>query len=401
MAAKPELTELDLLDPCLHAEDAHWPVFEALRRQDPVHYHESSRAGPYWSLTTFDHIITAEKHPEIFSSASGIVIEDYPAELSPAEVDGFISMDSPEHEAARSVVQPVVAPRNLAQMESLIRERVIDILDQLPVGTPFNWVPAVSIELTTRMLATLFDFPFEERANLTRWSDIIAGDSEVVSEEERYAAMMECLAAFLPLWDARKGYSDGLDLITLLANGEATENMTPEELMGMLTLLIIGGNDTTRNSITGGVLALNTHPVEYEKLRADPSLISSMVPEIIRWQTPLAYMRRTVTQDTELGGKRLRAGDKVALWFVSGNRDESAVERANEFIIDRKNPRHHLSFGFGLHRCMGNRLAEMQLRIVWEEVMKRFSFVELVGDPVRIRSSFIRGYSELPVILRR
>jgi cytochrome P450 len=171
------------------------------------------------------------------------------------------------------------------------------------------------------------------------------------------------------------------------------------EYLGNLILLIVGGNDTTRNSITGGVLALNENPAEYEKLLANPDLIPNMVSEIIRWQTPLAYMRRTATQDVELGGKTIRKGDKVAMWYVSGNRDETVIDRPNDFIIDRDNARHHVSFGFGVHRCMGNRLAEMQLRIIWEEILKRFSKVEVVGEPVRVQSSFVKGYSELPVRL--
>ena len=162
---------------------------------------------------------------------------------------------------------------------------------------------------------------------------------------------------------------------------------------------MVGGNDTTRNSLTGGVLALNQSPDQYEKLRNDHSLIGSMVPEIIRWQTPLAHMRRIATEDTELGGKQIKKGDKVVMWYVSGNRDETAIENPNDFIIDRKNARHHLSFGFGIHRCMGNRLAEMQIRIVWEELMARFHSVQVMGEPTYIRSAFVKGYAHLPVKL--
>ena len=187
--------------------------------------------------------------------------------------------------------------------------------------------------------------------------------------------------------------------MSMLAHGQATRNMPPDEFLGNLILLIVGGNDTTRNSISGGVVALNENPTEYGKLRNDVSLIPNMVSEIIRWQTPLAYMRRTVIQDTELGGKKIKAGDKVIMWYVSGNRDEEVIERPNDFWIDRPNARHHLSFGFGIHRCMGNRLAEMQLRVLWEEIMQRFQFVEIVGEPQRVYSSFIKGYTRLPVVL--
>ena len=287
-------------------------------------------------------------------------------------------------------------------MEGLIRQRVCAIFDALPLHQEFDWVEKVSIELTTQMLATLFDFPFEQRAKLTYWSDVataIPGGGVVQTQEERWEAIQECLAMFTRLWNERVNNAPGNDLISMLAHGEATRNMPPMEYLGNVILLIVGGNDTTRNSISGGVVALNENPAEYAKLRANPGLIPNMVSEIIRWQTPLAYMRRTAKVDTVLGGKQIRKGDKVVMWYASGNRDEDAIENPNAFLIDRPNARHHLSFGFGLHRCMGNRLAEMQLRIVWEEIMRRFHFVEVVGAPERVYSSFVKGYTKLPVVL--
>ena len=254
------------------------------------------------------------------------------------------------------------------------------------------------------MLATLFDFPFEDRRKLTRWSDVATGSPEtgvVETEEQRREELYECLAYFTELWKEREGQvnEDALDLVTMLANGEATKDMEPMEYLGNLVLLIVGGNDTTRNSITGGVIALNENPGEYAKLRNNPSVIPNMVSEIIRWVTPLAHMRRTALKDYELGGQQIKAGDKIVMWYVSGNRDERAIENPNEFIIDRKRARQHLSFGFGVHRCMGNRLAEMQLRILWEEIQKRFHFVEVVGEPQRVPSNFVHGFTELPVRL--
>ena len=253
------------------------------------------------------------------------------------------------------------------------------------------------------MLATLFDFPFEDRTKLTFWSDAataIPGGGVVSNQTERWEALQECFAYFIRLWNERVNEKSGNDLISMLAHGKATRDMPQEEYLGNIILLIVGGNDTTRNSISGGVLALNENPAEYDKLCADPSLIRNMVSEIIRWQTPLAHMRRTALVDTELGGKEIKAGEKVVMWYASGNRDEESIERANEFLIDRANARQHLSFGFGLHRCMGNRLAEMQLTIVWEEIMKRFHKVEVVGEPERVYSSFVKGYMSLPVKLQ-
>jgi cytochrome P450 len=401
LTADPYAVPLDAIDvsqSALFEHNKFWPYFERLRKEDPVHYCPDSQFGPYWSITRFDDIVFVEKNHELFSSAPGITLADRPEDF---QTVNFIGMDPPQHDDQRKAVQGVVAPRNLAEMEGLIRQRAGDILDSLPLGETFNWVDRVSIELTTQMLATIFDFPFEDRRKLTYWSDM-ATSGELAGgptpEPVRRAALLECLEVFTKLKEERVG-KKGFDLVTMLANDESTKNMTPMEYLGNLILLIVGGNDTTRNSITGGVLALNENPKEYEKLLADPSLIPNMVSEIIRWQTPLAYMRRTATQDVELGGKTIRKGDKVAMWYVSGNRDETVIENPNDFIIDRKNARHHVSFGFGIHRCMGNRLAEMQLRIIWEEILKRFRKVEVVGEPVRVQSSFVKGYAELPVRL--
>ena len=396
------LEEIDVSDPRLLEQDAWRPYFARLRAEDPVHYVADSAFGPFWSITRFDDIVAVDSDHQTFSSEPTIVIGDLADEI-PFEM--FIAMDPPKHDVQRRAVQPVVAPQNLADMEALIRSRVVDILEGLPVGETFDWVERVSINLTTQMLATLFDFPFEQRHKLTYWSDIAAGSPEIaggdVSHEERVAGLQECLETFTRIWHERKGAEGAFDLISLLQRDPHTADMVdrPMEFLGNLALLIVGGNDTTRNSATGGVLALNQNPAEYDKLRADPGLIPSMVSEIIRWQTPLAHMRRTATRDVEFRGKQIRKGDKVVMWYISGNRDETAIERPDEFIIDRNNPRHHISFGFGIHRCMGNRLAEMQLRILWEEIMRRFHTVEVVAEPGRVKSNFVRGYTSLPVRL--
>lgn len=393
------LDEVDISHWDLWQNDAIWPYFERMRQEDPVHLTQHSRYGPFWSVTRCEDIKAVDKNHQVFSSAKGIAIVDGPVDF---ETPSFIAMDPPQHDVQRKTVTPVVAPSNLAKLEVTIRERAGCILDELPVGETFNWVERVSIELTTQMLATLFDFPFEQRHRLTRWSDIATGGREtgvVSTKEQRREELLECLSVFTEMWHRRANGEPGTDLISMLANGATTRDMVnkPMEFLGNLTLLIVGGNDTTRNSISGGVLALNRFPEEYHKLRADPELIPNMVAEIIRWQTPLSHMRRTALQDTELGGKLVRQGDKVIMWYVSGNRDEDMFEDADRLIIDRPNARQHVSFGYGIHRCMGNRLAEMQLRIVWEEIMRRFHTVEVVGAPERVRSNFVRGYAALPV----
>ena len=398
------IEEINPIDGRLFQMDIHEAHFKRLREEDPVHMNELPMTGRYWSITKFEDIMYVDKNHELFSSASGITLGPrIDLEPGPVGVDfsNFIAMDPPKHDLQRATVSSVVAPPNLAKMQSLIRERAGTILDGLPVAETFNWVDLVSIELTTQMLATLFDFPFEDRRMLTRWSDVATappGTGIVDTAEQRRDELLECLAYFTRLWNERAAMDNpGSDLISMLAHGEDTKNMAPYEFLGNLILLIVGGNDTTRNSISGGVLALNQNPEEYDKLRNNPELIPNMVAEIIRWQTPLPYMRRTANQDVELRGKKIRKGEQLLMWYISGNRDEEVIDNPSAFIIDRPNARHHLSFGFGIHRCMGNRLAEMQLRIVWEEILKRFHKVEVVGEPERLRSSFVRGITNLPV----
>ena len=392
------LDELDISLPRRFQDNSFWGFFERMRREDPVHYCKDSIFGPYWSITKFSDIMAVDRDHATFSSDEGITLADRQLDFN---TSNFIAMDPPKHDVQRRTVQGSVSPRNLAQMEGTIRSRVIDILDSLPVGETFDWVDKVSIELTTQMLATLFDFPFEHRRKLTWWSDM-ATSGELAGgptpEPERRAALLECLEWFTELKAQRSNQKEpAFDLVSMLANGKDTKDMEPMEYLGNLILLIVGGNDTTRNSLSGGVLALNENPAEYDKLRNDLSVIPNMVSEILRWQTPLAYMRRTATRDVEVRDKLIKKGDKVAMWYVSGNRDEEVIENPNQFLIDRKNARHHLAFGFGIHRCMGNRLAEMQLRVAWEEIMKRFKFVEVMSEPERVQSSFVKGFSTLPV----
>ena len=396
------LAEFDVANPVLFRTDSFWPYFERLRKEEPIHYCAHGEFGPYWSITRYHDIMAIDTNHQVFSSDAhlgGITLRDMDDDFV---MPMFIAMDQPKHDAQRKVVTPIVPPDNLARMEGTIRERICATLDDLPRGEVFDWVDRVSIELTTQMLATLFDFPWEDRRKLTRWSDIAtasAGSPIYTTEEARQAELLECVQYFMGLWNERINAPPQPDLISMLAHGEATRNMEPREYFGNVVLLTVGGNDTTRNTISGSVLALNQNPDQYKKLRENPGLIPSMVSETIRWQTPLAHMRRTALADQEVGGKLIKKGDKVVMWYVSGNRDDEVIANPNDYIIDRERPRQHLSFGFGIHRCVGNRLAELQLKIIWEEILKRFPEVHVVEEPKRVYSSFVKGYAEMKVII--
>ncbi|MEI9995860.1 MAG: cytochrome P450 [Rhizomicrobium sp.] len=388
-------------DPELFRTDTLWPWFERLRQEDPVHHTAESEFGPYWSVTRHRDIIAVDSNHRVFSSDSeigGITIHEG---RQPREQSSFIALDPPDHDRQRKVIAPMFAPPSLVILEPLIRERAAKILDELPRGETFDFVDKVAVELTSQMLATLFDFPFAERRLLPRASDLILSpigpDGIVQTEEQRQLELFNTLGKFVALWNERLALPPAHNLISMLCHDAATRKDAPENYLGNIILLIVAGSDTTRHSITGGLLALNENPAEYDKLRADPALIETMVPEIIRWQSPVAHMRRTALEDIELGGKRIRRGDKVVMWYVSGNRDEDAIERPDDFLIDRERPRQHVSFGFGIHRCVGMRLAEMQLRIMWEEILRRFPRIDVVGEPKRMNSNFVKGYEAMPV----
>lgn len=402
VAALP-LAQLNPADPQLFVDDTVHHTFERLRREAPVHkgFSPIVGMGAYWSITRYADIMAVDTNHAAFSSdwrRGGITLMD---PMPGDELPMFIAMDPPQHDDQRRAVSPIVAPGNLANWQDLIRERTIEVLDGLPRGETFDWVDRVSIELTSRMLATLFDFPFEDRRLLPHWSDMATtnkrANPDAPEPEVRAAELQKMLGYFTRLWNERVNAPPRSDLVSMLAHNPATRHMSPLEYMGNLVLLIVGGNDTTRNSMTGGLLALSQRPEQFAKLRANPALVDSLVPEIIRWQTPLAYMRRTVVEDIEFGGQAMKKGDKVAIWYLSGNRDEASIESPCEFIIDRARPRQHLSFGFGIHRCVGNRLAELQLKILWEEILARIPAIEVVGPPRRVRSTFVRGFAELPV----
>jgi cytochrome P450 len=394
------LERLDPAQPALFQADAMWPIFERLRAEAPVHYTPEHEFGPYWSISKYNDIMAIDTNHQVFSSEGGITIAEQTQGAGPLPM--FIAMDPPKHDAQRKTVSPAVSPTNLQVMEPLIRERAATILDALPIGEEFDWVEKVSKELTGMTLATLFGMPQEDRRRLIYWSDVVTaapGQGLIDSIEQKMEIFVEYHAYFTELWNQRVNADPTGDLISMLAHGKETRNMEPREYFGNIVLLTVGGNDTTRNTISGSILALNQNPDQYKKLRENPGLIPSMVSETIRWQTPLAHMRRRALQDFEFQGKTIRKGDKVIMWYVSGNRDDEVIDNPNAYIIDRERPRTHISFGFGIHRCVGNRLAELQLKVIWEEILKRFPTIEMVGEPKRVYSTFVKGYESMRVVI--
>ncbi|MGZ8347935.1 MAG: cytochrome P450 [Allosphingosinicella sp.] len=400
------LDKIDLSRAELWKEDRFAPLFARLRDEDPVHFCPASEYGPYWSVTRHADIMQVEALAHVFSSSytlGGItILGDGEPIWGDDLLPMFIAMDRPEHTGQRRTVAPAFTPSEMDRLGPSLRSRAEALIDALPVGETFDWVDRVSIELTTQMLAVLFDFPWDDRRLLTYWSDW-AGDIEAARDPElgpkRVGILWECSAFFTRLWQERQAVEPRPDLISRMIHSEATRSMTPQEYLGNLLLLIVGGNDTTRNSMSALPIVNRRWPEEWAKVAADRSLIENATQELIRWQTPLAHMRRTALEDQELGGKTIRTGDKVVMWYMSGNRDEAVFPDAERFIADRENARRHLAFGFGIHRCVGARLAELQLATLFDVLLDRGLMPVQVGEPERVNACFVHGYRKLPTRL--
>jgi cytochrome P450 len=398
------LSAIDVSDATLYANDSWRPVFARLRAEAPVHFQANSPFGPYWSVTRHADIMAVEARPDIFSSShefGGITIVDLFGEFN---LPQFIAMDRPRHGEQRRVVAPAFGPSQIARMATEVRKRTCELLDGLPVGEAFDWVDRVSIELTTGMLAILFDYPWEKRRDLTLWSDW-GGDIEAALNPDtnliRHQHLLDMTHALDELMAQRKAQPPGDDLISAMAHSDAMGDMPFQERTGNYILLIVGGNDTTRNSMSGLVEAFNRFDGEWARLEADPALIGNAVSEVIRWQTPLSHMRRTAVADADIAGVPVKKGDKIVVWYISGNRDEDVFPDAERFDVSRANARRHLSFGFGVHRCVGARLAELQVSILIEELLARRLFPRQIGEATRVAQCFVHGFRTLPVVLER
>ena len=390
----------------IYVEDRWQPIFAEMRAKEPVNYVPESPYGPYWNIVSSKAIQHVEALPELYSSSwqyGGITITEPPKDvteeqLAERRLPMFIAMDRPEHTGQRRTVAPAFTPGEIEKMAEEVRARTAATLDTLPFGEQFDWVDKVSVELTTGMLAILFGFPWEDRRLLTFWSDW-AGDVELSFARElnetRWEIFQEMAHYFKTLWLDRMGKPPSRDLISMMIHSDAMNQMSPQEFMGNLILLIVGGNDTTRNTMSGIIHALHSFPDQRAKFEADPSVIPNAVQEIIRFQTPLAHMRRTATADAELFGHQIKKGDKLILWYISANRDEEVFSDPDKVILDRENARRHLSFGYGIHRCVGARLAELQLKILMEEMHKRRMRVNVTGKVERVRAKFVHGFRKM------
>lgn len=402
-------TPLEMLDPSFpprFADGSVHGVMQRLRAEAPVHYCRESKYGPYWSITGYKDIVEIESLPLIYSSESargGISIVDPPEAAAGGQgLEMFIAMDPPRHAAKRRVVAPAFTPSEMARLSDNIRERTIAILDALPRGETFDWVKQVSIPLTTDMLAILFDFPWDERHKLTEWSDAITSLDLIDNHpQQRMTIMFEMAARFYQLWQERLNAEPAPDLLSMMIHSSALGTMDQQEFIGNMALLIVGGNDTTRNSMSGMIDAFNRWPDQWEAIIANPALIPNAASEVIRWVSPVSHMRRTVTEDVLFRGHEFGAGDKIVLWYVSANRDEQQFADGDRFIADRDNARRHLSFGYGVHRCVGARLAEIQLQTLIGEMVARSLKVELDGDVTRDAHPFVGIIKSVPVRITR
>ena len=387
---------MDVSDPSLFESGRYREAFRRLRAEDPVHFCEESPHGPYWSLTTYHDIDAVDRNHRVFSSAlehGGNVIVDYAPEASPS----FIAMDPPEHRRHRSLVTPVFTTANLAGLEAEIRARARDILDRVPVGEPFDWVDRAANQLPSQMLSTLFGVPEEDRGQMFRWARHIMSRVEGAEAPAERGASFS--AYFLKLLEERRRQPPRFDLISHLVHGPNARALSDETFLSHLKLLVVGANDTTRSTIAGSLKAMVDHPGSFAALQANPGLIAGATAELIRFVSPVVHQRRTALEDARVGGRTIYAGDKVILWIVSGNRDERVFPDADRLVLDRSGPR-PLSFGSGVHHCIGFRLAQLQVRVLWEELIRRYSSIEVVGPVKRAGSSFVFEFLSMPVVVR-
>jgi len=396
------LTTLDVSRPERFQAETHWRYFARLRRDEPVHFCPDSPYGPYWSITRYDDIVAIEANHRQFSSDGNVIIGDVPPEFDATRA--FVTSDPPLHTRERRAVAPAVSRDRVARLEALTRTQIAALLDELPRDESFNWVERVANELTTQMIANVFDFPWEQRHRLAYWAEVVLTSPQpgalVTTWEQRDAIIGDYRSAVLAMWDGRAGDPARNDVLATLARNPDTASLTddPARLIGLITLMA-SANEAARGALSASVVAFSRFPAEWDRLDTDRTLAANAAAEIIRWQTPISHMRRTATEEVEFGGRAIRKGDRVVMWYCSANRDEAHFAAADRLQITRPNARGHLAFGAGIHRCLGSHVAEMQLRVLLEELLVRRLRPKVLGTPRRTLSNFSAAYDEVVVRL--
>jgi cytochrome P450 len=400
----PELTA-PLTDPAFYAGDP-FPLFARLRAEAPVVWHDwpgrrgvAATADGFWVVSRHADVLAVSKDPVTFCSGRGILLLDLGREL-PELPGAILYVDPPEHGRYRRLIQPAFAPSRIRALEPAVRRRAVDLLDALPAGEPVDVVERLAVPYPLVVIADLLGVDPDRWRKFYEWSDaaIAAGTEQT---EENLAAIVEMSEYFVSVI-AAKTQAPGEDLISTLVTAEIDgERLREDEMLMLLGQLLVAGNETTRNLVAGGLVALAEHPDQWARLVADPSLLPTAVEELLRWTTPVISFMRTATRDTELGGQRIHAGDPVLLLYSSANRDEAEFgPTAGELDLGRE-PNHQLAFGFGEHYCLGAGLARLEGRVLFEELLRRFSVLEPAGPVRRLESAaVVAGVLEAPMVLR-
>ena len=401
-----QICELDKWETFINGQP--FDLFKRLRKEAPIYWHEESLdfEPGFWALTKHEDIVRVSKDPLTFSSAVGghLMSMGDPEVVDPtavaAIVGNMIGMDPPDHQIYRKMVAPSFTPKAIKALEVDMRAKIRELLENVEDKGEFNFVTEISEQLPLWVLCEMMGIPESERPKIRDLVNNLTDASIQQDPNNSFQIWVNYMELFKMgrdmIEERRRNPTD--DLMSVVANTKVEGGELPPELLdGFFLLMVIAGNETTRNTLTGGLMALTENPEEREKLLKDPSLISNATDEMLRWVTSVIYFRRTATKDTNIGGQDIKAGDKVVMWYGSANRDEDVFTDGDLFKVDRVNAKKHLAFGAGEHLCLGNRLGHMQIRILFEELLSRYPNIHSTSDPVRIPSNFLAGISELKV----
>jgi cholest-4-en-3-one 26-monooxygenase len=391
--------KVELYDPDVYVKGVPHDAFKLLREECPVYFQEEPEGVGYFAFTKYDDIVHASKNPKIYSSAQGSNIEDYPEQDLQMIRMLMVNMDPPMHNKFRRLVSLGFTPKQINRMEEGIRTGCAEILDRVAAKSECDFVKEIAAELPLEVICDILGVPREDCPKVFDWSNRLIGfdDPEFQNsvEDARQAAGEVWMYAH-QLATSRKG-KEGKDLVSVLMNAEVDgERLSEGEFDAFFLLLLVAGSETTRNAISGGLLALQENPDQLQKLIDDPSLVESAVEEILRWTSPVMYFRRTLTEDQVVRGVEIKKGQKIAMYYGSANRDEDVFENSMKFDITR-DPNEHIAFGIGQHSCLGLNLARLELRVMFEQLLARLPDIRVSGDVVRLRSNFINGYKRIPV----